>query len=597
MKIYNEYRILLAAAAIVCGSAAMSGAVTKIVEVKTAGTLSKLISASEKNTITDLTVRGTLNGDDVRFIREMAGKDAESDDTDGALVNLNIADISLTNGGGAYYEDSWSSYYTSTSYDVSEDEDEYYCTDLSYAFSETNLVSVVWPNTMWEVGTDALSYCEKLTTFTLGTSTNEIMDRAFYGCSKLAGIELTDAILYVDGYAFANCTSLKSITIPDDVETIYRNTFDGCKSLETVALGSGVKDIREKAFNGCSALKAIELPTALTKIGDSAFDGCSSLTSIVLPKKLRTLGEAVFEGCTGLAAINVASGNAYFASVEGVLFNKAKTDLLVCPVGKKGVYTVPEGTDELSASSFSRCAGLTSIVLPETLTTIGDEAFYRCNGLTELTIPNSVTSIGENAFYRCANLKAINLGTGLKKIGASTFYYCNGLETVVIPEGVTEIGYEAFSSCSALKHVEMPSTLTYIGATAFGECGSLEKVTAKMVKPVDLSADAFSGVNMDGCKLYVPAGSVDAYKADAQWGKFKDIEALINTGVSGTLANANIAVSVADGVLSVKGDVKMVEVYDMSGSAVYAGSEHSIALPQRGVYIVVADGSIVKVAY
>ena len=143
----------------------------------------------------------------------------------------------------------------------------------------------------------------------------------------------------------------------------------------------------------------------------------------------------------------------------------------------------------------------------------------------------------------------------------------------------------------------MPSTLTYIGATAFGECGSLEKVTAKMVKPVELSADAFSGVNMDGCKLYVPAGSVDAYKADAQWGKFKDIEALINTGVSGTLANANIAVLVADGVLSVKGDVKTVEVYDMSGSAVYAGAEHSIALPQRGVYIVVADGSIVKVAY
>ncbi|HAO63949.1 MAG TPA: cell wall-binding protein, partial [Porphyromonadaceae bacterium] len=132
----------------------------------------------------------------------------------------------------------------------------------------------------------------------------------------------------------------------------------------------------------------------LTKLDKAAFDGCSSLTEITLPKKLKTLGEAVFEGCTALEAINVAEGNASFASADGVLFNKAKTNLLAFPAGKTGAYAVPSGTEEIAASAFSRCVGLSAITLPETLTTIGDEVFYRCTGLTELTLPNSVTSIG-----------------------------------------------------------------------------------------------------------------------------------------------------------------------------------------------------------
>ncbi len=582
-------------AAVAMLAPAFAGATVKTVEVKTAGTLSTLIPASEKNEVTGLTVSGKLNGDDVLYIREMAGQDAEGNATQGKLTDLNLSGVELTDGGSAYYQDSWSSYYTATSYDVSEDEDEYYCTDLSYAFSGTNLKSVVWPATMWEVGEDALSYCTDLTSFTLGSETNEIKSRAFYGCSALAGITLTDKILYVDDYAFAGCSSLKSIALPSEVETIYRNTFAGCKALESVTMGSAVSEIRDNAFDGCSSLKSIDLPEALTKLGGAAFDGCSALKSITLPKKLRTLGDGVFEGCTSLSSIDVADGNANFASNAGVLYNKAMTSLIVCPVGKTGSYAVPSGVEEISSSAFSRCTGLTAITLPESLTTIGDEAFYRCTSLASLVLPNSVTSVGENAFYRCSSLKSVTLGKGMTAIGESMFYYCSGLESIVVPEGYTSIGYEAFASCSALKQVELPSTITAIGSEAFSGCSALATATVKVETPVAITADVFDGVDLNTCRLLVPSASIGDYKADAQWGKFKLIEPIVASGVQGVEAAA-ASVSVSGGVLTVSG-ADSFAVYTAAGRLLCSGATGSVTLPGHGCYVVVAGGKAVKVLY
>ena len=363
----------MVAAVLMVAMSAQAFATSKTVSVTEAGTLSTLIPASEKNAITSLTVSGTLNGTDIRFIREMAGLDIEGETTDGKLTELNIAGIELTDGGDAYYEDAWSKYYTATSYDVSEDNDLYYCTDLSYAFTGTNLTKVVWPATMWEVGENALAYCSDLKEFVLGSETNEIKPHAFSRCSALETITLTPKIIYIDEFAFSDCSSLKSIALPAGLEMLDKSCFLGCSSLASVTFGD-VTEIREKVFYGCKALTNVVLPATLTKLDKAAFDGCSSLTEITLPKKLKTLGEAVFEGCTALKAINVAEGNASFASADGVLFNKAKTNLLAFPAGKTGAYAVPSGTEEIAASAFSRCVGLSAITLPETLTSNGDEA-------------------------------------------------------------------------------------------------------------------------------------------------------------------------------------------------------------------------------
>lgn len=550
---------------------AQAFATSKTVSVTEAGTLSTLIPASEKNAITSLTVSGTLNGTGIRFIREMAGLDIEGETTDGKLTELNIAGIELTDGGDAYYEDAWSKYYTATSYDVSEDNDLYYCTDLSYAFTGTNLTKVVWPATMWEVGENALAYCSDLKEFVLGSETNEIKPHTFSRCSALETITLTPKIIYIDEFAFSDCSSLKSIALPAGLEMLDKSCFLGCSSLASVTFGN-VTEIREKVFYGCKALTNVVLPATLTKLDKAAFDGCSSLTEITLPKKLKTLGEAVFEGCTALKAINVAEGNASFASADGVLFNKAKTNLLAFPAGKTGAYAVPSGTEEIAASAFSRCVGLSAITLPETLTTIGDEVFYRCTGLTELTLPNSVTSIGESFVYRCSALKSVTLGSGISTIGESMFYYANGLESIDVPEGYTSIGYEAFASCSAL-----------------------ESFTIKVAAPIAITADVFEDVDLNTCVLNVPEEGVEAYKADAQWGKFKNINGIMPSGVNDVVSTIDASVSVANGVLTIDGAQGDISVYNIGGVRLANGSERLSVTLNKGVYIVTLNGKATKV--
>ena len=198
------------AAVLMVAMSAQAFATSKTVTVTEAGTLSTLIPASEKNAITSLTVSGTLNGTDIRFIREMAGLDIEGETTDGKLTELNIAGIELTDGGDAYYEDAWSKYYTATSYDVSEDNDLYYCTDLSYAFTGTNLTKVVWPATMWEVGENALAYCSDLKEFVLGSETND-------------GAQGDISVYNIGGVRLANGSERLSVALSKGVYVITLN--------------------------------------------------------------------------------------------------------------------------------------------------------------------------------------------------------------------------------------------------------------------------------------------------------------------------------------------------------------------------------------
>lgn len=451
----------MVAAVLMVAMSAQAFATSKTVTVTEAGTLSTLIPASEKNAITSLTVSGTLNGTDIRFIREMAGLDIEGETTDGKLTELNIAGIELTDGGDAYYEDAWSKYYTATSYDVSEDNDLYYCTNLSYAFTGTNLTKVVWPATMWEVGENALAYCSDLKEFVLGSETNEIKPHAFSRCSALETITLTPKIIYIDEFAFSDCSSLKSIALPAGLEMLDKSCFLGCSSLASVTFGD-VTEIREKVFYGCKALTNVVLPATLTKLDKAAFDGCSSLTEITLPKKLKTLGEAVFEGCTALEAINVAEGNASFASADGVLFNKAKTNLLAFPAGKTGAYAVPSGTEEIAA-------------------------------------------------------------------------------------------------------------------------------------PIAITADVFEDVDLNTCVLNVPEEGVEAYKADAQWGKFKNINGIMPSGVNDVVSSIDASVSVANSVLTIDGAQGDISVYNIGGVRLANGSERLSVTLNKGVYIVTLNGKATKV--
>jgi len=177
----------------------------------------------------------------------------------------------------------------------------------------------------------------------------------------------------------------------------------------------------------------------VTSIGEWAFGNCTGLTSISLPQEVTSIGEWVFNGCTGLTTITVAVDNLNYASIDGVLFNKAGTTLITCP------------------------GGLTSISIPQGVTSIGDYAFLGCTGLTTIGLPQGVTSIGDGAFRYCTGLTSINIPQGITSIGDWAFNCCTGLTSISIPQGVTSIGEWTFQSCIGLTSIRFNSaTITTI---------------------------------------------------------------------------------------------------------------------------------------
>ena len=211
-------------------------------------------------------------------------------------------------------------------------------------------------------------------------------------------------------------------------------------------------------------LKEVKLPQGITTLGVSAFHNCSSLTSINLPEGLKSIGVSAFYNCSDLTSI-----------------------------------TLPEGLQSIGVSAFWTCSSLTSINLPEGLQSIGVSAFWSCSDLTTVTLPEGLTSIGQSAFNACSDLASINLPEGLKSIGVQAFYDCSSLTTVTLPEGLTSIGVQAFYDCSDL------TTVTCLAAV-----------------PPTLGANAFTGCNAL-IDIYVPAGSVETYKAATYWSGYASI--------------------------------------------------------------------------
>ena len=261
-------------------------------------------------------------------------------------------------------------------------------------------------------------------------------------------------------------------------------------------VGKGTCTATEIVIDGYNGLP-------VTSIGDRAFEDCSSLASV-------TIGNSV----TGIG-YNAFYNTAYYKNESnwenGVLYIgkyliDAKIDIL-------GVYDVKDGTKLIADSAFFSSSSLTSVAIPNSVTSIGDDAFHGCTSLTSVTIPNSVTSIGNGAFYSCDSLTSVTIGNGVTSIGDRVFYDCSSLTSITvdesntayksidgnlyskdgktliqyargktdtsfaIPDSVTSIGDDAFYSCDSLTSVTIGNSVTSIGDYVFYGCSSLTSVT------------------------------------------------------------------------------------------------------------------------
>ena len=139
--------------------------------------------------------------------------------------------------------------------------------------------------------------------------------------------------------------------------------------------------------------------------------------------------------------------------------------------------TIPDSVTEIGIYAFCKCTSLTSITIPNSVTEIKEGAFSYCTSLTSVTIPDSVTEIGNSAFSNCSSLTSVNIPNSVTSIGNGAFYYCTSLTSATIPDSVTEIGNFAFSNCDSLTSVTIPDSVTSIGERAFTYCTSLTSVT------------------------------------------------------------------------------------------------------------------------
>ncbi|MBQ8790215.1 MAG: leucine-rich repeat protein [Ruminiclostridium sp.] len=386
------------------------------------------------------------------------------------------------------------------------------------------------------IGESAFSIAQHLVSVTIPDSVTTIDDYAFQGCFQLESVAISGSVKTIGDYAFCECTSLVSITIPQGVTDIGDNAFRSCTALKSadisasvISIGSDVftecisleeilvdsanknyasvdgvffnKNMTELitypsdktdtsyivpstvtklgnyAFSDCSSILSVTLPEGLTHIGDFAFAWCHRLETITIPEKVTSIGKAPFYWCFFLTDVNADEDNESFASVDGVLFNKDMTEIIVYPAGKMDPsYVIPDGVEIIGEYAFSDVREIESVTIPEGVKSIGDYAFRGCFSITSMTLPDGIKSIGGHAFEDCEGLVSINLPDSVRSIGSYCFDCCYVLETVNIPQGVTTIEEFTFGQCKELKSIVIPDSVTSIGAYSFNNCHDLKSV-------------------------------------------------------------------------------------------------------------------------
>lgn len=288
------------------------------------------------------------------------------------------------------------------------------------------------------------------------------------------------------------------------------------------------------------------VPAGVTTIYLGAFNWSAKLTSVTIPDSVTSIDLPVFNGCSGLTSIEVDPGNAMYGSIGGVLFDRSGEELIRCPAGMVGEYTVPTGVTTIGLFAFKGCARLTSVTIADTVSYIDDDSFYGCTGLRSVTIPDSVEAIGNKAFEGCTALDSVTLPSGIDSIWSDTFRGCVGLTSVTLPYGLKDIGSNAFRGCVGLTSLTLPDTLTAIRNSAFAECTGLSFVT---LPNGTVSVESYAFMGCTGLEWVTIPATVDTIGMGAFYGcegllefivspangSYKDIDGVLYTTDGGTL--------------------------------------------------------------
>lgn len=359
---------------------------------------------------------------------------------------------------------------------------------MNSLFGVKNLSSITIPSSVKSIETgfnSALS--EESVVYYLGTLEDWCkIEFRYYDSNPMN----RTANVYIDGEIITN------LVIPESITEIKDYAFYNSKTLTSVIISNNVLTIGEQAFCECDALTGVTIGESVVNIGTSAFKYCPAITEInfnaTAVQDLGDHSETFGNAGKQTAGINVTIGK-NVTRIPASLFyvpsyyNTSSANIVS--------VTFEDGSvcQSIGNTAFSRCESLTSVILPNGLTSIGDYAFYECKEITGITIPKTVTSIGEEAFYYCNKIENANIPTnaisfisknvlktvvinGGTEIPDKAFYNCSSLTSIELPDSITSIGEYAFYYCK-ITSIEIPSAVTSIGKYAFGYCSKLTSVT------------------------------------------------------------------------------------------------------------------------
>lgn len=309
-----------------------------------------------------------------------------------------------------------------------------------------------------------------------------INDNAFLGCTGIEHIVLPETIRTIGRFAFYNCDKLQSINLPEGITVIQDYAFGFCGNLVSIDLPSTLTSIGEYAFTNCSALSRITLPEGLDNLGRLAFQDCDTLSEITfLGAPPSTVGASPFFRISPEATLLISANQLEAFGGVGALWNGVPVTLAGSQLFPSVLtWEIVEGTFVRITACDTSAAG--NLIVPEELAglpvqEIADAAFASCDLLTSLSLPDSLTTIGSDAFALCTSLKAIELSSNLQSLGSGAFSQCRALTSIRLPDSLTSIQHSTFRGCSTLSLIVLPAGLTSVSTEAFRECLALQSIT------------------------------------------------------------------------------------------------------------------------
>ncbi len=309
--------------------------------------------------------------------------------------------------------------------------------------------------------------------------------------------------------AFSGQSQIQSITAPSSAAA---GIVSVCGSSNIILTITGDEDILKGAFKDCTGLKEVYIQDGVTKIYEGAFDGCTGLTYIEIPSTMTKIGyfsgaptanKNAFSNCVNLlvvcnkSSLNITAGSntngyiAYYAkevvkdksesklTKEGDFLIRAEgnSKVLLGYSGNETDIVIPDGVTSIG-TAFDGNTRLTSVIIPNSVTSIGGYAFRGCTALTRVTISSGVTNIGDYAFQDCTALQTVYWNAVSCSLVQNRYVFdkCGNIKTVVFGDTVKTIPEQAFYGCSGLTNITISSSVTSIGEKAFYGCKGLTDI-------------------------------------------------------------------------------------------------------------------------